>query len=105
MIVTAWTNGSSGYGFKVRKEDLKNFDRNWGIVEIILPLDDGESIKAHANIDKDSFGKDCNELISEDIKLWFERKGLLNWRNGNPPKFELRHIKENVFKVERVITK
>lgn len=56
-------------------------------------------------IDKDSFWEKCHELISKDIKLWFDKKGLLNWQRGNPPKFELKHIRENVFKVECVIAK
>lgn len=100
MQVTAWSNGGSGYGLKIRKGDLKNFKREWGIVIIELPIGK-EVVKAKANIDKDSFWKFCNELISKDIRLWLERKGLLNWKKGSPPKFEMKHVGRNIFRIEK----
>lgn len=99
MQVSAWSNGSGSYGLKVKREDLKNFDRSWHTVIINLFTDDGKII-AVCNIDKNSFWLNCRELISKDIKRWLEKKNFLIWEKGNPPIFEMKHVHENVFEIK-----
>ena len=96
MFFTAWTNGSSGYGFKITKTDRDAcFDREWTEVLIELPAETTPQI-AKCNIDKTSFWNDtCRELI----KNWLIKKGFAPWEKGNPPKFEAWKLNGNHFRV------
>lgn len=104
MKVTAWNNGAnsktgSGYGFKISIEDRqKYFSEQWQTIDLLLPkLDKPISI----NINKSSFwNKTCRELISQDIGKWLLSNDHAPWPKGMPPKFELLHVNNNVFRIE-----
>jgi len=104
MNVTAWNNGAksksgSGYGFKISIEDRQRyFNKNWQTIDLFLPgLDKSISI----NISKHSFwNKTCRELISQEIGKWLLSNGYAPWPKGHPPRFELQHISNNIFRVE-----
>lgn len=101
MIFTAWTNGNSGFGFKVSVEDRDNFfDRNW--TEVIVELPKGNEYKdVSCNISKTSFWNKCHDLVSKEIKSWLEENHYIPWERGNPPKFEVQQHDENHFKIIR----
>lgn len=102
MIWTAWTNGQSGFGLKVPKNDIDcYFDKSW--TEIILELPYKNFISC--NINKKSFwNKTCRELISKKIKEWFIEKNIIGWtEKGNPPpKFEIKQMIDNHFKIIKI---
>lgn len=100
MIWTAWTNGKSGFGMKISIADRdRYFKREWGEIELELPKDGG-FIRCAINIDKDSFWNyTCRELIKKEIGDWLEANKYYPWDDGNPPKFEAKHIKDNVFRI------
>jgi len=93
MKVTAWNNGSysttgAGYGLKIScKEDRdKYFKREFSPICIVLP---GQQNPIKVNIDKDSFWKNCRELICKEIGLWLISQGHSKWTKNSPPVFEL----------------
>lgn len=85
ITVTAWRNGSSGYGLNIRREDVRHFPRQWGKVTIELP----DGTVAYPNIDKDSFYNNCPHLIHKNIKRWLHNQGYLPWPDGEPPESKL----------------
>lgn len=101
MIVTAWTNGGTGYGFKLSREDREMyFSREWQSVYLHLP---GDAEPFAVNIAKASFWNDtCRELIHRQIRAWMQANGYLPWTKGHPPKFRLEPIpdKDRHFKLE-----
>lgn len=102
MKVTAWNNGSSGYGVKVSAKDRDQFfRREWREVQLDL---EGETHPIPCNIDKDSFwGPSCRELISAEIGRWFKKNGLIPWMEGCPPKLNLTPVTGNRFRLQRAM--
>jgi hypothetical protein len=100
MIVTAWTNGTSGYGLKLNPSDRDEFfKRTWRSVYVCL---DGKPGEIEVNIAKASFlGGTCRELIHHEIGEWLEERGLVPWPKGNPPKLRLEPIGERRFMLKR----
>lgn len=103
LIVSAWNNGKHhqsgvGYGFKVKTEDIReHFNRRWGY--ILLDFESGES-SVKININKDSFWDSrCGELIKKEIGIWLRTIGENSWNRGFPPKFKMKQIERNRFKV------
>ena len=102
MTVSAWTNGSSGYGLKIKRKDIqKYFMTDWKKVNIIVQLKGKEEIIS-ANIAKQSFWTGCGELINKRYKDYFMEHGGINWKPRHPSKFELTQIKEKTFKLEEI---
>ena len=97
MIITAWNNGSSGFGLRMSKKDRDlHISKEWNTV--ILHLE-GSSIPVAANIKKDSFWNRCPEFINKEIKEWLINMNIIAWEKGNPPKLIMSHIHSNQFKV------
>jgi hypothetical protein len=103
MIVTAWSNGKSGFGFKLSASDRDQFfSRKWSEIMLTLP---GKSSSFAINIDKPSFWNEtCRELIAKEIGAWLKMSGYAPWAKGCPPKFELIQVKENLFKLAHSAT-
>ncbi len=104
MIVSAWANGRHaptgvGYGLKVSAADRdRHFNRDIEKVSIFLP---GLSQPVAVNTAKKSFWNGtCRELISKDIRDWLWRNGYAPWPVGDPPKFILTPLGDNVFRLE-----
>lgn len=109
MIWTAWHNAghdilSGGYGFRISASDRdKYFRREWSSVTIALPKAD-RYLLASANVDKESFWRDCRELISNEIGSWMIEQGLAPWPKGAPPKFNVRIAGDAAFGIEPTTT-
>lgn len=103
MKVTAWNNGKhhttgAGYGFKISITDRDaHFNRDWRSVFVSLP----NGTVVEANVAKPSFwSEQCRELINRQFGQWLIRSGHAPWPQGRPPKFSLRRIGENRFRLE-----
>lgn len=100
MIVTAWNNGmhlssGGGYGVTIKKEDIHNFRREWGVIRLKLA---GRSGYVDVNIDKDSFWNySCPHLIKKEIGAWFREKNIIPWHT----QLRLEHITANRFKLRK----
>jgi len=88
MIVTAWTNGGTGYGIKVNVNDRDRFfKKEWKSVTLEF---ENSLTKAGVNIAKKSFWTpECRELIKKEIGEWLQNNGLDLWTEDNPPKLWL----------------
>lgn len=95
MYVTAWSNGSGGYGFKIAEHDRDRFfDR--GHPRVVLELTgQGEIVVALSP----SFWRTCRELRSAQIGRWLRINGLAPWPNGRPPKVLMEHAGDDRFTV------
>ena len=109
MIVTAWKNGrfeelNTTYGLRINRIDRDYyFKKEWE--NVILKLESETNI-VEVNIDKDSFWKNekpCLELISKYIKEWLTKNKKNQWERYHPHKFEMKHLKNNEFKVSKGI--
>ncbi|MGR3913051.1 MAG: hypothetical protein OD918_00750 [Gammaproteobacteria bacterium] len=97
MIVSAWTNGRTAFGLKVREPDRDEyFSKKWASVLIDLP----NGNVAEANVAKESFWGGYRELISFAIREWLEETGSIPWKTGKPPKFVLTHVESNRFRID-----
>ena len=98
MIVTAWTNGSTGYGFKIAIPDRDEyFSRQWERVYLHLP---GGGEPFAVNVAKASFWNGtCRELIHRNIRAWLVAGHYVPWPKGHPPKFELDPLHDNNFRI------
>ena len=100
IVVKAWSNGKpypsgGGYGLRMSARDRDSiFDQAWSFVLIWLP---GNSKPVKVNIAKESFWKECPELISKEIGKWLLESGLAPWTKGHPPCFSLRPTINNEF--------
>ncbi|HEY5330117.1 MAG TPA: hypothetical protein VIJ79_09555 [Acidobacteriaceae bacterium] len=103
MVWAAWSNGSSGYGFKVKSEDRDEyFKEEWKTIRIALPIQDFLQVFS-VNIDKPSFWEgECRELISSNIGSWMVKNGYAPWAPGKPPKFSVYIAAEGCFRVEPI---
>lgn|SRR5574341_490388 len=104
MEVTAWNNGQqhstgAGYGFKLGAKDRDaNFQPSWTTVFVSLP---GSQQEVEVNIAKPSFwSPDCRELISREFGGWLIDNGYAPWPSGEPPRFRLRNMGGNHFRIE-----
>ena len=86
MIVSAWTDGHGGYGFRVPERKVGLFFRpEWRWVTVRLP---DETMPASIPI-TESFWHGSPELRSIRIKGFPDRSELLDWEKNRPPQFEL----------------
>lgn len=92
FTVTAWNNGGSGYGLRVRRQDRRFFQRNWRTVTVALP--DGHGVMT-ANL-TDTFWTTCPEIRSAAV-------GRLapSWPHGRPPRFTLVPTGRAAFRLRR----
>jgi len=88
MIVTAWNNGGTGYGIKVKSAARdKFFKKEWK--SVVLEFENSP-VQAQVNIAKKSFWTpDCHELIQKPIRQWLQSNGLGRWPKGHPPRLWL----------------
>lgn len=71
---SVWSNGSSGLGLRVlggQQVRREYFERSQSPILIEV---NGKYLRF--GVDKDSFWKDCGELINVQLKMWFEENGL-----------------------------
>jgi hypothetical protein len=96
MIVTAWNNGSTGYGVKVTMQDREQFfSREWQSVTLEL---EGSTAQAEVNVAKPSFwSPKCGELINREIGTWLKENGLAPWPRRNPPELLLEPLSNRRF--------
>jgi len=88
MIVTAWNNGSTGYGVRVTMQDREQFfSKEWRSVTLEL---EGSAVQVEVNVAKPSFWSPrCGELINREIGTWLKENGLAPWPRRDPPKLLL----------------
>ena len=91
--LTGWTNGSDGYGLKLKmsKNVRKYFCelRAIGLRVIILELPENHRHSMTLNCKlSDSFWNQCPELRSAKIRDWMKARGDLPWYKGHPPKYK-----------------
>ncbi len=100
MIVTAWSNGSDGYGLKIAAKDRDQFfKREWETVYLVL---EGEPAPIQVNVRKQSFWNGtCRELIHQEIGRWLQKNGLSPWAGNRPPEPWLEPIAERRFQLQR----
>lgn len=102
MIVTGWSNGQTGFGFKVTTRDRDQyFEKNWKSVIVHLPTNEIVEV----NIDKPSFWNGCRELISGRFGRWLHDNQYAPWPKGKPPKFELVPVSERAFQLKPELLK
>jgi len=93
MRVSAW-NANATYGFLIGHPNRdKYFDRSWSDVVVEI---DGEPVTFPLS---PSFWRKCPEIRGRTIKAWLKKEGHLGWPDGRPPKFELRPIGGNRFRL------
>ena len=98
MIVSAWNDGSSGYGIRIRRADcVRYFPREWKNVRVKIP---GEpEVECRLN---PTLRTTCPEIRSVAFRNWFEKLGHVKgtqkaWEKGKPPKFHLTPVSGNRF--------
>jgi hypothetical protein len=102
MIVTCWSNGrprktGSGYGIKIRKYDRdRYFSKHWKSVIIIIPII-GKIVTSLSP----SFWRECVEIRSKHIGLFFIHNKLHKWRRGRPHALNLSRVGYNEFKLKK----
>jgi hypothetical protein len=85
----------SGYGIRISRKDRDRFFRSsWE--SVTLELDSGEIFVVKIT---DSFWRKCTELRSSKIGKWFLEKGLAPWPKGKPPRFTLKPVKDQYFRL------
>lgn len=106
MVVTAWNNGAhsrngSGYGFKVHPDDRDStFKKEWTVIRLQIP---GESEPAEVTIDAEKFWSEQSApLTSKALGGWLRKNGLAPWAFGNPPRFLINPVEDNLFVVEKL---
>ena len=93
MIVTAWNNGSQGYGIKVSLADrAEYFSRRWK--EVCVKI--GDKPEDTFNLPP-SFWRTCRGIFDTAFRDWFEEMGHLKWPYRDPPKFRLTPMGGNLF--------
>jgi DNA-directed RNA polymerase subunit beta' len=96
----------AGYGLRVQvstEDDRKKiFKQDWESVNLRLEgLEDEVKVVKDVNISH-SFWTTCPELRKKEIGEWLLRllqRGVVLWTKGNPPKFLMKHLRENQFSV------
>ena len=78
---------------QAKKDKKKYFKPSWNKVIVIL-----EGKEVYVNL-TDSFCRNCRELRSKKIGQWLIERGHHRWERGKPPKFNLEHIEDNIFKL------
>ena len=103
MMVTAWNNGSTGYGVRIAMRDREQFFRKeWK--SVILELE-GSTVQVEVNVDKLSFWRPgCGELISREIRVWLKENGLDSWPHRDPPKLLLEPLSNHRFLLRQAST-
>jgi|SRR5215831_10043276 len=101
MIVTAWSNGGTGYGIKLSVNDRDRFFRtDWKSVTLEF---EGLLATTQVSIAKKSFWTpECRELIKKEIGDWLQINGLDRWPKGNPPKIRLEPLGNQRFLLRRL---
>lgn len=95
MRVTAWSNGSNGYGIRVGAVNRASyFDPAWKQIVVMI-----ESAEAHFSITP-SFWRKCPEFRGRVLRDLFYRKGLAPWPKYAPPGFELIPLGSGRFRLE-----
>ncbi len=88
------------YGIRVRNQDvLRYFKGCWNSIEIEI---DGEFYSFRLS---STFWTTCPEFRGRPIPDWLKEQGLIPWPKGNPPKFELAPLKDNIFRLKRMKNK
>lgn len=96
MDVTAWSNGSSTYGFRVGNRNAhRYFNTNWK--EILVMMDD----EVHNFKLTKSFWSTCPEFRGKAIERWLRKHKLIPWPKGNPPRLKLIHLGRNKFELKQ----
>ena len=94
--VTAWNNGSDGYGFRIRKGDRdRYFSRKVSCINLFLP---GNEDSIPINITPPFWGN-CPELRSKSIRDWLCANRHAPWTKGSPPKFNLEKISDTDYRL------
>ena len=106
MKVSAWkdrgrndTDTNCAFGLNVGKPNRRTYFEGLAKVEIDI---DGQ---LHLfSLQRKTFWDTCPELRDEDttgtpIRNWLERHKCLTWPKGNPPRFELTHLKNERFRL------
>lgn len=103
MIVTAWNNGSTGYGVKVTMQDREQFfSKEWRSVSLEL---EGSAVQVEVNVAKPSFWSPrCGELINREIGTWLKENGLAPWPWREPPKLLLEPLSNRRFLLHKPST-
>lgn len=98
FTVTAWTNGSSTYGLRVRKTDRSSFfEPSWTSVTLKL-LGGIRPMTVRTDLTR-SFWRKCPELRGRVIRDWLFENALAPWERGSPPKFRAAPTAEGEFSV------
>ena len=93
--VTAWKNGSNGYGIRVRKKDYMNIE-NWRRI-----LVGRERVERQGKGGKKrSFTIRCPEIRSMAIKKFLSKNKRDHWVKGNPPELTLCSLGNGEFKLK-----
>ena len=100
MIVTAWNNGSSGYGVKISYRDRKKYFREeWESITLEI---EGFTKPIDVNVNKSSFWTPkCGELIKKEIRYWLFENDLAPWPYRKPPKLWLEFISDRSFSLSK----
>ena len=98
MIVSAWSNGGSGYGISIRSADrARYFSRKWKNVRVKIPGMPEVECRLTS-----TFWTTCSEIRSAAFRDWFEKLGHVRrrkktWKKGEPPEFRLTPVSGNLF--------
>lgn len=97
MEATAWSNGKSTYGVRVGSRNRARFFE--GRPERIEVEIDGQRHEFELT---SGFWKKCPEFRDSGgtaIRDWLAQHHTMNWPKGSPPRFELRHLGSNRYRL------
>ena len=98
MLATAWNDGRTTYGVRVRRADRDRYFREvWTEIQVEL---DGH---VHRFRLTPSFWRRCSEFRDSGsplIRRWLARHHSTEWESGSPPRFVLTPLGENRFRLE-----
>lgn len=98
MRVTGWRGASvekqyRSYGVRIGIENRRAFFNNdsekWQ--KLTIENENGDVIEAELT---PGFWRDCPEIRHPAFRDWFQAQGLIPWKNGSPPAFELSPLGE-----------
>jgi hypothetical protein len=96
MLATAWSNGLSANGIRIRTAD-RDLHFGHGLREVTIEAGGASATVALSA----SFWRSCPEIRGRFIADWLRSNRLNSWTKGSPPRCELHPLGGAHFRLER----
>ena len=97
LRLTGWTNGTTGFGFRVAADSYCMLPRTMQRVRIELP---GHAVQPLCEVSP-TFWTTCPEFRSAEIGRWMTKRGDMakcrekSWLRGKPPRYKAEPVRED----------